>query len=263
MKGKVWLVGAGPGDPTLLTVKALFCIRNAEVIVYDRLVSDEILQQAPATCKMVNVGKTPNYHPIPQDSINQLLVEYADQGMNVVRLKGGDPYVFGRGGEEAEALAEQGILFEVVPGISSAIGGLAYAGIPVTHRDCASSFHVVTGHLKQGKDPLDWSLYARLDGTLVILMGMSQITSICQQLIAGGKSSQTPAAVVRYASRENQQVVTGTIADIAQRAHHAGLRSPALIVIGGVAEKHATLSFSATCRHLCDVLATDLRLTEQ
>ncbi|QMV16869.1 uroporphyrinogen-III C-methyltransferase [Vibrio spartinae] len=257
MKGKVWLVGAGPGDPTLLTVKALYCIRQAEVIVYDRLVSDEILQEAPSHCKMVNVGKLPNYHPIPQDDINDCLIQFALQGHNVVRLKGGDPYVFGRGGEEAEALAAFDIAFEVIPGISSAIGGLAYAGIPVTHRDCSSSFHVVTGHLQQGKDPLDWTQFSRLDGTLVILMGMSQIKHICQQLIAGGKPVSTPAAVVRYASRDNQQVVTGTVANIARRVEAAQIKSPALIVIGGVVEKQTTLSFQATCRHISELVASE------
>jgi uroporphyrin-III C-methyltransferase len=260
MKGKVWLVGAGPGDPTLLTVKALYCIREADVIVYDRLVSDEILQQAPKQCQMVNVGKLPNFHPIPQDDINETLVNFAQQGYNVVRLKGGDPYVFGRGGEEADALVEHNIEFEVVPGITSAIGGLAYAGIPVTHRDHASSFHVVTGHLKQGKDPLDWSLYSKLDGTLVILMGMSQIESICQQLVDGGKANDTPAAVVRYASRDNQQVVTGTVSDIAQRVKDSGITSPALIVIGGVAEKHETLSFKATFRQISELAELQLDL---
>ncbi len=260
MKGKVWLVGAGPGDPTLLTVKALYCIREADVIVYDRLVSDEILQQAPKQCQMVNVGKLPNFHPIPQDDINETLVNFAQQGYNVVRLKGGDPYVFGRGGEEADALVEHNIEFEVVPGITSAIGGLAYAGIPVTHRDHASSFHVVTGHLKQGKDPLDWSLYSKLDGTLVILMGMSQIENICQQLVDGGKANDTPAAVVRYASRDNQQVVTGTVSDIAKRVKDSGITSPALIVIGGVAEKHKTLSFKTTFRQISELAELQLDL---
>lgn len=260
MKGKVWLVGAGPGDPTLLTVKALYCIREADVIVYDRLVSDEILQQAPKQCQLVNVGKLPNFHPIPQDDINETLVNFAQQGYNVVRLKGGDPYVFGRGGEEADALVQNDIEFEVVPGITSAIGGLAYAGIPVTHRDHASSFHVVTGHLKQGKDPLDWSMYSKLDGTLVILMGMSQIENICQQLIDGGKATETPAAVVRYASRDNQKVVTGTVANIAQRVKDNGITSPALIVIGGVAEKHETLSFKATFRQISELAELQLDL---
>ncbi len=250
MNGKVWLVGAGPGDPTLLTVKALHLIRSADVLVFDRLVSAEILREAPSGCEKINVGKLPNFHPIPQHEINQTLIDYAQQGKRVIRLKGGDPYVFGRGGEEAEALVENGVEFEVVPGISSAIGGLAYAGIPVTHRDCASAFHVVTGHLKQGKEPQDWSLYAKLDGTLVILMGMSQLGSICEQLIAGGKSADTPAAVVHCASRDNQQVVCANLSELASKVAQAKVGAPALIVIGDVAAKHSLLSFNASLRHI-------------
>ncbi len=257
MKGKVWLVGAGPGDPTLLTVKALHLIRSADVLVYDRLVSAEILTEAPQGCEKINVGKLPNFHPIPQQDINQTLVDYALSGRNVIRLKGGDPYVFGRGGEEAEALVEHGIEFEVVPGISSAIGGLAYAGIPVTHRECASAFHVVTGHLQQGKTPQDWQLYAKLDGTLVIMMGMSQLDSICTQLMAGGKAASTPAAVVRYASRDDQQVVCATLAELSQQVAKANIGSPALIVIGEVAAKQALLSFTATHRHIDDLTALE------
>ncbi len=250
MKGKVWLVGAGPGDPSLITVKGLQCIRRADVLVYDRLVCHELLEEVPRNCRMINVGKLPDHHPIPQHEINQILLTHALEGHNVVRLKGGDPYVFGRGGEEAETLALAGVEFEVVPGITSAIGGLAYAGIPVTHRDCASSFHIVTGHLKQGKEPQDWSLYARLEGTLVILMGMSQIDSICQQLIDNGKDPQTPAAVVRYASHESQQSVTAPLHALAQTTHTAGLTAPALIVIGKVASKQSLLQFTSTQRHL-------------
>ena len=246
MPGKVWLVGAGPGDPTLITVKGLHCIRQADVLVYDRLVCKELLSEASAQCEMINVGKTPNCHPIPQEEINNILIKHALQGQNVVRLKGGDPYVFGRGGEEAEALIPHHIPFEVVPGITSAIGGLAYAGIPVTHRDCASSFHVITGHRKEGKDQVDWSQYAKLDGTLVVLMGMSQLSHICQSLIMCGKDASTPVAVVRYASRKEQQVVCGNLDSIASLVQDAGLRSPALIVIGKVAGKHTILEFTAT-----------------
>ena len=246
MKGKVWLVGAGPGDPSLITVKGLNCIRNADVLIYDRLVCPELIEEASPACCKINVGKQPNYHPIPQNEINQLLIDHAKLGKKVVRLKGGDPYVFGRGGEEAEALYEHSIAFEVVPGITSAIGGLAYAGIPVTHRDCAASFHVVTGHLRAGKDPVDWSQYARLDGTLVILMGMSQIEAICAALIEHGKSTDTPAAVVRYAACANQEVVVSDIANLAQEVKQKNLRSPALIVIGQVAAKHSILEFTAT-----------------
>jgi uroporphyrin-III C-methyltransferase len=153
MTGKVWLVGAGPGDPGLLTVKGLNCLREAEAVVFDRLVNPLLLQEAPAGCELHDVGKEANRHPIPQPQINQILIDCASRGLRVVRLKGGDPFVFGRGSEEMQALRECGIECEVVPGITSAIGGLAAAGIPVTHRDFASSFHVVTGHLQDGKEP--------------------------------------------------------------------------------------------------------------
>lgn len=241
--GKVWLVGAGPGDAALITVKGLNCIRQAQVLVYDRLVNAELLQEAPSDCEKINVGKNPDHHPVPQPQINQLLIDYAQRGLNVVRLKGGDPYVFGRGAEEAEALAQLQIPFEVVPGISSAIGGLAYAGIPVTHRDHASGFHVITGHLRQGNQPQDWATLAKLEGTLVILMGMSQLAAICQQLIAAGKSATTPAAVVMHASQPRQQVATGTLATLAEQVAAQRLCAPALIVIGNVVNLREILAF--------------------
>lgn len=233
-KGKVWLVGAGPGDASLITVKGLNCIRSAEVLVHDRLVNPELILEANANCLIINVGKTPNHHPIPQEQINAILVEHASAGRNVVRLKGGDPYVFGRGGEEAQALHEENLTFEVIPGISSSIGGLAYAGIPVTHRNYASGFHVVTGHMSQGNEPQDWHALAKLNGTLIILMGMTRLAEICQQLIAGGKSADTPAAVVMHASQERQAMATGTLRTIHQEAQHKNLKSPAIIVIGDV-----------------------------
>ncbi len=233
-KGKVWLVGAGPGDASLITVKGLNCIRSAEVLVHDRLVNPELILEANANCLIINVGKTPNHHPIPQEQINAILVEHACAGRNVVRLKGGDPYVFGRGGEEAQALHEENLTFEVIPGISSSIGGLAYAGIPVTHRNYASGFHVVTGHMSQGNEPQDWHALAKLNGTLIILMGMTRLAEICQQLIAGGKSADTPAAVVMHASQERQAMATGTLRTIHQEAQHKNLKSPAIIVIGDV-----------------------------
>lgn len=245
-EGKVWLVGAGPGDVSLITVKGLYAIRHAEVIVHDRLVNPELLSQAPKGCLIINVGKNPNHHPIPQAEINAILVKYAREDKQVVRLKGGDPYVFGRGGEEAEQLAREGLEFEVVPGISSAIGGLVYAGIPVTHRDYASSFHIITGHMCQGNDPQNWHVFAQLDGTLVILMGMTRLTEICQQLMAGGKSADTPAAVVMYASQERQQVARGTLATIHLEVERQKLHAPALIVIGDVVNLHDVLAFSAT-----------------
>ncbi|MFZ1875139.1 MAG: uroporphyrinogen-III C-methyltransferase [Chania sp.] len=241
--GKVWLVGAGPGDAALITVKGLHCIRQAQALVYDRLVSADLLQEAPSNCEMINVGKKPNHHPVPQPQINQLLIDCAQRGLNVVRLKGGDPYVFGRGAEEAEALAQAQIPFEVIPGISSAIGGLAYAGIPVTHRDYASGFHVITGHLRQGNQPQDWATLAKLEGTLVILMGMTQLASICQQLIASGKAATTPAAAVMYASHRRQRIAAGTLATLVDQVTAQGLTAPALIVVGQVVNLREVLAF--------------------
>jgi len=214
--------------------------------VYDRLVCGELLQEVRRGCELINVGKNPNNHPIPQHEINQILVTHALMGRQVVRLKGGDPYVFGRGGEEAETLAGAGIPFEVVPGITSAIGGLAYAGIPVTHRDHASSFHVITGHLQQGKQSQDWATLAKLDGTLVILMGMGQLEFICQQLMAHGKAPTTPAAAVMYASHQNQKVAQGTLATLQQRVTEQEITAPALIVIGDVVALHDVLQFVPT-----------------
>ncbi|ADO47993.1 uroporphyrinogen-III C-methyltransferase [[Enterobacter] lignolyticus] len=245
-KGKVWLVGAGPGDASLITVKGLHCIRHAEVIVHDRLVNPELLKQAPTNALIIDVGKTPNHHPVPQEQINALLVKHARDGRQVVRLKGGDPYVFGRGGEEAEQLAKDGLTFEIVPGISSAIGGLAYAGIPVTHRQYASSFHIVTGHLCQGNDPQNWHALAQINGTLVILMGMTRLTEICQQLIEGGMSAETPVAVVMYASQPRQQIAKGTLTDIHLEVERQKLHAPALIVIGDVVNLQEILAFSAS-----------------
>lgn len=249
MNGKVWLVGAGPGDPSLITVKGLHCIRHADVLVYDRLVCAELLEEAPAHCEKINVGKCANHHLLPQDDINQLLVTQALMGRQVVRLKGGDPYVFGRGGEEAETLAEAGIAFEVVPGITSAIGGLAYAGIPVTHRQFASSFHVITGHLKLGQDQRpseDWGAIAKLNGTVVILMGMSQLGNICDQLITAGKPAETPAAAIMYASHTSQKSAIATLATLPQEVTRQQIEAPALIVIGDVVRLHALLQFAPT-----------------
>lgn len=245
-KGKVWLVGAGPGDASLITVKGLHCIRHAEVIVHDRLVNPELLAQAPASCLIIDVGKTPNHHPVPQEQINALLVKHAGEGRQVVRLKGGDPYVFGRGGEEAEQLAKDGLAFEIVPGISSAIGGLAYAGIPVTHRHYASSFHIVTGHMCQGNDPQNWHALAQINGTLIVLMGMTRLTEICQQLIEGGRPAETPVAVVMYASQSRQQIAKGTLSDIHLEVERQKLHAPALIVIGEVVNLQEILAFSAS-----------------
>lgn len=234
MSGKVWLVGAGPGDPKLITVMGMECLRQADAVVFDRLVNPALLGEAPADCVLIDVGKRADHHPIPQEQINTILIEQAQLGRNVVRLKGGDPFVFGRGGEEAEALVYAGICCEVVPGISSAIGGLARAGIPVTHRDFASSFHVITGHLREGKDPHNWQVLAQLDGTLVILMGMSRLAEICQQLIDNGRRADTPAAVVMNASHPEQRMVLAPLGQLSEQARLAGLAAPSLIVIGAV-----------------------------
>lgn len=235
MSGKVWLVGAGPGDPGLITVMGLHCLKRADAVVYDRLVNPLLLKEAAAHCVLIDVGKRADHHPIAQDQINAILIEQATMGREVVRLKGGDPFVFGRGGEEAEALVRAGISCEVVPGITSAIGGLARAGIPVTHRDFASSFHVITGHLRDGKDPHNWRVLAQLEGTLVILMGMSRLADICQQLISHGRDADTPAAVVMNASHPQQRTVLATLGTLAQESARAGMAAPSLIVIGEVA----------------------------
>ncbi|MBC8949657.1 MULTISPECIES: uroporphyrinogen-III C-methyltransferase [Xenorhabdus] len=245
-KGNVWLVGAGPGDAGLITVKGLHCIRSADVIVHDRLVNPELIAQVPDHCKIINVGKEHDYHPIPQEEINQILVRHAQAGKRVVRLKGGDPYVFGRGGEEAEVLSQHGIKFEIIPGISSAIGGLAYAGIPITHRNYASGFHVVTGHTSQDNEQQNWEILAQLEGTLVILMGMTRLMEICQQLMLYGKSPTTPAAVIMYASHPKQESVTGTLETLAAKAEEKDLHAPALIVVGDVVNLGSMLSFPPT-----------------
>ncbi|MEX0444809.1 uroporphyrinogen-III C-methyltransferase [Xenorhabdus sp. SGI246] len=255
-KGYVWLVGAGPGDAGLITVKGLHCIQSADVIVYDRLVNPELIALRSDHCEIINVGKEHDYHPIPQEEINQILVRYAQAGKQVVRLKGGDPYVFGRGGEEAEVLAQQGIKFEIVPGISSSIGGLAYAGIPVTHRNYASSFHVVTGHTSQGNEQQNWEILAQLEGTLIILMGMTRLMDICQQLILYGKSPATPAAVIMYASHPKQKSVTGTLETLAANVAEKGLHAPALIVVGDVVNLAETLSFSPNYLTLGELFPT-------
>jgi uroporphyrinogen III methyltransferase/synthase len=235
-KGIVYLVGAGPGDPGLITVKGLDCLQKAEVVVCDRLVNQRLLEHVPPDCEIIDVGKTPQNHPIPQSEINALLVDRARAGKMVVRLKGGDPFLFGRGGEEAEALAEAGISFQVVPGVTSAIAAPAYAGIPVTHRDFTSTFAVVTGHedpAKAGSD-IDWAKLATGVGTLVFLMGIGNLPGIVAELIRHGRDPQTPVAVVRWGTEPRQETVTGTLAQIVQRVREAGLQPPAVTIVGDV-----------------------------
>ncbi|HYK85697.1 MAG TPA: uroporphyrinogen-III C-methyltransferase [Ktedonobacteraceae bacterium] len=235
--GKVFLVGAGPGDPELITLKALRCLRQADVVIYDRLICPDLLDEASSHAELLFAGKASGHHSIQQEEINALLIHHARQGRRVVRLKGGDPFVFGRGGEEALALAEAGIPFEIVPGISSAIAVPAYAGIPVTHRDFASSVTIVTGHEQHGSPShtgINWQALAALGGTLVILMGVESLPHITYQLLNGGLSADTPAAVIQQGTVSQQRVVTATLATVAERATNAHIKSPAVFVIGEV-----------------------------
>lgn len=235
MPGKVTLVGAGPGDPGLLTRKGLEALQKAEVVVYDRLVSPAILAMMPETAEQINVGKQASRHPVPQDQINQILLDKALEGKNVVRLKGGDPFLFGRGGEELELLAEHGVLFEEVPGISSSIAAPAYGGIPVTHRDCCSSLHIITGHQRAGKElDIDFEALVRTKGTLVFLMGVSALPDICAGLLAAGMEPATPAAVVERGTTPAQRRISATLGSLPETAEAAKVESPAVIVVGGV-----------------------------
>ena len=225
----VYLVGAGPGDPDLMTVRGLRLLQRAEVVVYDRLVSPELLAEAPQAEK-IYVGKEPGRHSRPQEEIHEILIHHALQGKVVVRLKGGDPFLFGRGAEEALACAEAGISCEVVPGVTSALSVPALAGIPVTHRGVAASFLVVTGHC-DGRDRVDWEAAARID-TLVLLMGHARLEEIAEKLVLHGRAPSTPAAAISRGSLPDERVVTGTLKDIAERS--AGLPSPVLVVVGEV-----------------------------
>ncbi len=234
-RGKVYLVGAGPGDPELITVKGVRCLRMADVVLYDRLVSEELLAEASARAELVFVGKGPRRHTMAQAEINARMISYARSGRTVARLKGGDPFVFGRGGEEALALALAGIPFEVVPGVSAAIAAPAAAGIPVTHRDYASSVTIVTGHQTQGdRAALDWKALAQLGGTIVVLMGVQSLGSFTAQLREAGLPPDLPAAVIQEGTTSRQRVVIGTLTNIAERALAANLTAPATTVIGEV-----------------------------
>lgn len=241
--GKVWLVGAGPGDPGLMTISGKAAVQQAEVLVYDRLGTEEIMGWVAPQCECIYVGKESSNHTLTQDGINRLLVEKALQGKRVVRLKGGDPYVFGRGGEEALALRAAGVDFEEIPGITSAIAGLAYAGIPATHRGIATSFHVFTAHRKEDEGREDWPAIAALDGTLIFLMGRAALVEITTELIKNGKSPDTPAAIIQWGTTTRQRTVTGTLRDLNTLAENAGIGSPCLIVVGPVVTLRESLSF--------------------
>lgn len=245
VRGKVYLVGAGPGDPELITIKALRCLRAAQVVVYDRLANPSLLDEVSEHTELIFVGKQSGQCALRQEEINTLLVEQARLGKTVVRLKGGDPFVFGRGGEEALALAAAGIAFEIVPGVSSAIAVPAYAGIPVTHRGESCAVTIVTGHEDPARPSslVDWDLLAKLNGTLVILMGMATLDAICQKLLAGGMAPETPATVIEQGTIPRQRQVTAKLAHIADYVAATGLRSPAVVVIGRVVDLGSSLSW--------------------
>lgn len=234
-KGYVALVGAGPGDASLLTLRGKELLEMAQVIVYDRLVSQEIMTMIPDGRKLIHVGKEHNHHPIPQEEINRILVREALEGQVVVRLKGGDSFVFGRGGEEIEALLVEGIPFEVVPGITSAIAAPAFAGIPVTHRDYCSSFHVITGHQKKNELlEIDYESLVRTKGTLIFLMGVASLQHICNGLIQGGMDENMPAAIVENGTRSYQRKLVGTLGNLYTQAVAEQYQSPSVIIVGKV-----------------------------
>ncbi len=234
--GKVYLIGAGPGDPGLLTIKAKECIERADVVVYDYLASPFLLNYAGKDAQIIYVGKKGGDHTLSQDKINLLLVDKAKQGFDVARLKGGDPFVFGRGGEEAQMLLDQGVPYEVVPGVTSAIAAPAYAGIPVTHRDHTSFVSFITGHEDPTKKDtsMQWDVYAKSNATLVFLMGVKNLANIVKNLIKHGKPSDTPIALVRWGTTARQQTVTGTLDTIVEQVQQAKLKSPSIIIIGHV-----------------------------
>lgn len=235
MKGKVWLVGAGPSDPGLFTRKGEQVLKEADVVVYDALVGQGVLNMIPEGVKLIDVGKRASHHKMKQEQINQVLAEEAGAGKKVVRLKGGDPFLFGRGGEELELLAEQGIPFEIVPGVTSALSVPAYNGIPVTHRDFCSSLHIITGHKRQGQSyDIDFEALVRTKGTLVFLMGVAALPDICNGLLAGGIDPEIPAAILQKGTTAAQKRIVATVATLEEEVKRQGVETPAIIVVGKV-----------------------------
>ena len=245
MNAKVFLVGAGPGDPGLITVKGKQCIKDADVIIYDYLASPALLKHAPPSAELIYVGKKGGDHTLSQDEINSLIVAKAGSGGVITRLKGGDPFIFGRGGEEAEVLLEAGISFEIVPGVTSAIAAAAYAGIPLTHRELTSTLAFVTGHEDPTKKEtrINWSSLATGIGTLVFFMGVKNLSNITKSLIDHGKSADTPVALIRWGTTARQKTVTGTLGTITENARAAGLKAPAIIVVGDVVKLRQSLKW--------------------
>jgi uroporphyrin-III C-methyltransferase len=236
----VYLVGGGPGDPGLITVKGLHCLRRADVVLYDRLIAQELLNEVPTHAELIDVGKEPKRHRRSQDEINALLVEKAREGNIVVRLKGGDPFVFGRGGEECQALAQAGIRYEVVPGVSSAIAVPAYAGIPVTQRGVTTAFTVVAGHTADSD--IDWNAISKI-GTIIFLMGVEHLPEIVANLITHGRAIETSAALIQEGTTQNQLVVIGTLESIVEKSQE--IRPPAVLIVGDVVGLHEQLAWFA------------------
>ncbi|MCM3003694.1 uroporphyrinogen-III C-methyltransferase [Priestia koreensis] len=235
-KGHVYLVGAGPGDPKLITVYGLECIQKADVILYDRLISQELLTHAKEGAELIFCGKLPGKHELIQEEIHALLVQKANEGKVVTRLKGGDPAVFGRVGEEAEVLKDNDIKYEIIPGVTSGIAAAAYAGIPVTHRDYGSSFAMVTGHgrASKGADHLNWDALANGIDTIAFYMGIGNLTYICQQMIAHGRSAHTPVAIIHWGTTTKQRTVTGTLLTIEEEVKKAAIIHPSIVLVGDV-----------------------------
>lgn len=243
-KGKVYIVGAGPGDPELITLKAVKCLAAADVILYDRLVNPVLLEHGKEEAEFIYCGKTPGNHCVSQEVIQKLLIEKSLQGKTVVRLKGGDPFIFGRGGEEAEVLSRHGIAFEIVPGVTAGIAAPAYAGIPVTHREFGGSIAFVTGHCKTGKpDNIRWDYLAKGVDTISIYMGIKNLPYICRKLQSCGKNPETPIAVIEQGTTMNQRIVVGTLQTIVESVRNEEITNPAMIVIGEVVKLSERLAW--------------------
>jgi uroporphyrin-III C-methyltransferase len=240
--GIVYIVGGGPGDPGLITVKGLDCLRRADVVLFDRLVSQELLSEVPSHAELIDVGKEPKRHRRSQAEINTLLIEKAREGKMVVRFKGGDPFVFGRGGEECLALAEAGVRYEVVPGVSSAIAVPAYAGIPVTQRGVTTAFTVVAGHTGGSDSDIDWDAISRI-GTIIFLMGVEHLSEIVAKLVEYGRSVDTPAALIQEGTTQNQLIISGTLEDIVEKSQ--AIRPPAVLIVGEVVRLREQLDWFA------------------
>ncbi|MBL1276243.1 MAG: uroporphyrinogen-III C-methyltransferase [Ectothiorhodospiraceae bacterium] len=252
-RGEVYLVGAGPGDPDLLTFRALRLLQQADVIVYDRLVSSEILDMARRDADLIYVGKERDKHTLPQDDINMLLARVAKKGKRVLRLKGGDPFIFGRGGEEIETLMQEGVRFQIVPGITAASGAASYAGIPLTHRDYAQSVTFVTGHLKDGTMNLNWKALAQPNQTLVVYMGLLGVKTLCAKLVENGLAADTPMALVQKATTRDQKVLVGTLGSMPELIDNNTIKPPTLIIVGKVVTLQKKLSWFGNAETVGDI----------